>query len=427
MAGEVAVQCTLNKEAVPVLNTQQLAYAYIEIKPTGAMAAVRMPLNLCLALDHSGSMSGAKIRNVREAVKLIIEQLQPQDVVSIVLFDDKVDVIAPSQMVQNADALKTQIDKIRDRGGTTMSLGLSASIREVQKQLSPNRLNRILLLTDGQTYGDEDKCRQLATDAAVQGISIMAFGLGDEWNEVLLDDLAHHGGVESDHIRQPSEIMAIFKQQINRMQATVVTNTELILRLVGGVTPRNVWRVIPQISNLGYRALTERDVQVPLGQLEKDTGQALLVELLMPVRPAGRYRVAQAEVSYDVPSNQVHGERVRTDVLVEYTLDQQRAQQVNPDIMNLAEKVTAFRLQTQALDEARAGNLINATQKLRRAATRLLELGEADLAGAAQIEADRLERGEGLSSAGTKKLTYGTRKLTQRLDLPQEEPKGKVD
>jgi len=78
--------------------------------------------------------------------------------------------------------------------------------------------------------------------------------------------------------------------------------------------------------------------------------------------------------------------------------------------------VTAHKLQTRALSEAEAGNVVGATQKLRAAATRLLELGEEDLAQTALEEAERLEKGEGLSAGGTKKLRYETRKLTQKLD-----------
>jgi len=84
--------------------------------------------------------------------------------------------------------------------------------------------------------------------------------------------------------------------------------------------------------------------------------------------------------------------------------------------MNVVEKVTAHKLQTRALDEAAVGNIAGATQKLRAAATRLLELGESDLAQTALEEAGRLERGEGLSAGGTKKLRYETRKLTQKLE-----------
>ena len=97
----------------------------------------------------------------------------------------------------------------------------------------------------------------------------------------------------------------------------------------------------------------------------------------------------------------------------------------DPGIMNLVEKVTAFKLQTRALDEAKAGNIAGATQKLRAAATRLLELGEADLAEAAQQEANNLEQSGQMSASGTKKLRYQTRKLTQKTARPVSSSKVK--
>lgn len=416
MAGEVSLQCTLGKPNVPVTNAPQLAYVLIEAKPTGVAANVQMPVNFSLVLDHSGSMSGEKLRNMKEAVKLVLDQMQPQDYVALTIFDDTAQVVSPSQPVTNKAQLKALVDQIRDRGGTEMSKGMQLGLAEVQKALAPTRISRILLLTDGQTYGDEDRCKQLAADAGRIGVPITALGLGDDWNETLLDAIAQASGGDSDYVDVPTKVQQVFQKALQSMKGTVVNNALLILRLVGGITPRQVWRVIPLISQLSPRALSDRDVQVPLGDLEKDTGQAVLVELMLPARPAGRYRIAQAEVSYDVPAAGVVGEKVRSDILLAFTDDPALAQQYDPRVMNLVEKVTAFKLQTRALDEAKAGNIPGATQKLRAAATRLLEMGEADLAAAAQAEAQRLEQGQGLSAAGTKKLQYGTRKLTQQLD-----------
>lgn len=416
MAGEVNLTCTLGKPNMPVTNAAQLAYVLIEAKPTGAVANVQMPVNLSLVLDRSGSMSGDKLRNLKEAVRLVIDQLQPQDYVSIVIFDDKVDVVSPSQPVTNQAHLKSLVDGIQDRGGTEMSRGMQAGLAEVQKAMGPARVSRILLLTDGQTYGDEPRCQQLAADAGRLGVPITALGLGDDWNEQLLDAIAKASGGVSDQVDAPQKVQQVFLSALQSMQASVISNALLVLRLVGGIVPRQVWRVIPLISQLSPKVLSDRDVQVPLGDLEKDTGQALLVELMLPARVTGRYRIAQAEASYDVPAGGIVGEKVRSDVLLTFTDDAALAQQVDPRVMNLVEKVTAFKLQTRALDDAKAGNVAGATQKLRAAATRLLEMGEGDLAAAAQEEANRLEQGQGMSAAGTKKLQYQTRKLTQKLE-----------
>jgi Ca-activated chloride channel family protein len=177
-----------------------------------------------------------------------------------------------------------------------------------------------------------------------------------------------------------------------------------------------VWQVLPMISNLGYRPLSDRDVQVTLGELEKGQPRSLLVELLMGARPVGSYRIAQAEISYDVPGLKLVGEKVKADILLNLTADAVQAKRYDPEVMNVVEKVTAFKLQTRALEEAKMGNVAGASQKLRAAATRLLELGEEDLAQSALDEAENLEKSGQMSSHGTKKLRYETRKLTQRLN-----------
>jgi Ca-activated chloride channel family protein len=189
-----------------------------------------------------------------------------------------------------------------------------------------------------------------------------------------------------------------------------------VFRLAGGVTPRQIWQVLPMISNLGYRPLSDRDVQVELGELEKGQPRSLLLEMLVGARPAGRYRLAQAEISYDVPGLNLVGEKVKTDILLEFTADAARARQYDAEVMNLVEKITAFKLQTRALEDAKMGNVEGASQKLRAAATRLLDLGEDELAQSALEEADNLDKTGQMSAKGTKKLRYETRKLTQRLN-----------
>lgn len=417
MAGEVSLECTLAKPNVPVLQTEQLAYVLIEAKPTGsgAMTNRKMDLNLSLVLDHSGSMSGQKLRNLKEATKLILEQMQPHDYLSITVFDDLVKLVSPSQPVNDAEQLKALVDGIKDGGGTEMSGGMKVGLEELKKAIDPSRVSRMLLLTDGQTFGDEEICEQLAAEAGSLNVPITALGLGSDWNSELLDVIAQKSGGTSDFIDAPDKISQHFQATLQSMQATVVNNAQLLLRLVKGAKPKKAWRVIPMISELNQKALSERDVQLDLGELEKEQGQAIVVEMLLPPRQPGRYRIAQAELTYDVPANNMEGEKARHDLLITYTTDAAMLKQYTARIMNLVEKVTAFKLQTRALDEAKQGNIAGATQKLRAVATRLLDMGETDLASAAQEEAERLEQGQQMSEMGTKKLQYETRKLTQKL------------
>jgi Ca-activated chloride channel family protein len=418
MAGEVSLNVQLNKTQFPVTGGPQLAYVLLEAMPTAALDNVQMPVNFSLVLDHSGSMSGQKLRDLKAAAKLAVDQMTPQDVVSVVIFDDKVKVMVTAQPAADPAGLKQQIDAIKDGGGTAISLGMREGMNELRKFLDPGRVSRMLLLTDGETFGDEDKCRALAADAAGLGVPIMALGLGEDWNIKLLDSIAQSSGGNSDFIPegQPQIILNTFQRSVQMAQGTVVQNTQMLLRLIPGVSPRQVWRVVPLIDKLDHRVLSDRDVQVSLGDLAKDEGQTVLVELMLPPRQPGSYRIAQAEVSYDVAASRLVGEKAKVDIVVGFTPDPTLAAQTNPYVLNIVEKVTAHKLQTRALDEAAMGNIVGATQKLRAAATRLLDMGEQDLAQAALQEAENLEKQGQMSAGGTRKLRYETRKLTQKLD-----------
>lgn len=425
MADELSLMTTLNKANVPVTSTQQLIYVLIEAKPSEIVSQTRMSLNFGFVLDHSGSMRGDKIERLKDAMVLALGKLAKDDVVSVTVFNDRSQTIAKSAPYSSQGTLVSQIRRLRAGGGTQMSRGLSLGLREVYGKFAEDRVNQVVLLTDGQTYGDESQCEKLAKEAGEHKIPIQALGLGDDWNEDLLDEIGLLSAGDSDLIESADEIVPLFSQTVERSQKAVIRNVQMVLRLVSGVVPRQVWQVTPVIANLGYRPIGEHDVQVQLGELDAELGKAVLIEMLLPPRKAGRYRVAQAEVTFDLPQQGMTGASTRSDIVVTYTGDSQLVRAYDARLMNLVEKVTAYKLQTRALDQAREGNIDGATQKLRAAATRLLELGEVDLAEAAEAEADNLERSGQMSSSGTKKLRYQTRKLTQRLpELPDtdEEP-----
>ncbi|MHC4404616.1 MAG: vWA domain-containing protein [Planctomycetota bacterium] len=418
---QVELKCTLNKPHLPVLKTQQLVYVYIEAQAAETMANIRNLLNLALVLDKSGSMEGDKIISLRKAAKNVIDLLDEEDYVSITVFSDRVFKIAPSALASDKDDLKAAIDKIRDGGGTAMSGGMREGLEQLEKNVSPDRLNRMLLLTDGQTFGDEKDCKKLGAEMGDKEIVIQALGLGEDWNEDLLDDVAEASGGQADFIETPDEISDFFQEAVQRMQAAVVQNAELIIRLVNGVVPRQVWRVTPIIENLGYKPISERDVQVDLGTIDVDEGVSLLVELLVSPRPEGSFRIAQTEVNYDVPLMNLAGEKVKADVMIDLTADPQLAKEYDAFTMNLVEKVTAFKLQTRALNAAKMGDTEGASRQLRQAATRLLQVGEKKLADAALQEAQNLEEKGEMSSAGSKKLRYATRRLTRKPRAAREE------
>jgi len=239
MPGEVTLEHQVGKDFMPVTGGSQVAYVLVEARPTQMMAQVRMPLNFALVLDHSGSMKGAKLKNVKEAVKMVIGRLEPTDYVSVVIFDDTSQVIIPSMPANDKPGMQAAIDQIRDAGGTTMSLGMIQGLNELRRWHIPNAVNRMILLTDGVTYGDSDRCRQLARDAASAGISIYPLGIGADWDEDLLDSVGQlSGGMPAEFIRNATDALTIFEQQLQSAVDVAIRNASLILRLPVGVSPK---------------------------------------------------------------------------------------------------------------------------------------------------------------------------------------------
>ena len=140
MPNEVTLTCRLNKAKLPVMATQQLVYVLIEAATSPAMAQVERPLNLSLVLDKSGSMEGAKIQNLREAAKRVVDRLGSDDILSIIAFSDRKYIIAESQPVTDRAALKKQIDRIRDGGGTVSNPTVPVGSNQ-ERRSCPSRPN----------------------------------------------------------------------------------------------------------------------------------------------------------------------------------------------------------------------------------------------------------------------------------------------
>ena len=420
MAGEVNLRATLARPYLAATTTPQVAYALLEVQPSEVVAQVRMPVNVCFVLDRSGSMKGEKIDRVRQATALAVDGLDAQDIVAVVIFDHRTEVLVPAGPMSDRRVFKERIARIRDSGGTKIAPALEKAIIEIQKDRR-GAIRRLVLLTDGQTE-NEDECLRRAEDAGRLGIPLTALGIGKDWNEDLLIDMANRSGGTADYIAQPDAITAFFQKTVQTAQKAAIQNANLNLRLVSGITPRAVWQVTPLINNLGYKPISDRDVSVTLGELETGQGRTLLVELLVDPRSAGSYRVGQAEVVYDVPALGRIGEKAKVDLLLTFTADQSQQAQVNPGVMNIVEKVSAFKLQTRALQDLAEGDVQGATQKLKSAVTRLLSQGETELAETMQKEITNLEQSGQLSSEGQKTIKFQGRKTVRLsdLDLPKE-------
>lgn len=424
MAGELEIQTTLSRDIIPVMNVAQLVYCLIELRPAeGSVAASQtLPLNLCLVLDHSGSMSGTKLDNLRDATNMVLDLLQPRDYLSVIFFSSRNQVAFPSQPVGDQtrrSELRARVAALKAGGGTNMAPAMEAGLVELRKQMQSRhtggQVNRLVLLTDGMTE-KEKRCLEQAEQAARINVPITALGIGKDWNDKLMQQIASRSsGGEAGYIATPEEIRSHFARTVQQMQAVALQHATLNVQPALSIETRSIFKVHPLISRLQPEPRPDRVAGLLVGEIERGHGQTLLVEFVVPSRPAGSYRIAQVEATYDVAQAGITGQRATADVLLQYAHDPAATSPPNPRVMNIVEKVSAFKLQTRALDDLEAGNIPAATQKLKGALTHLLNQGDTTLAATVQEEITNLEKGRAMTSEGRKTIRFESGK-TVRLN-----------
>ncbi len=410
MAGEVLLQGQLGKPVMMVAREGQVVYILAMVRAGEQPQAVRFPLNFALVLDRSFSMRGSSLQAVKDGVSLLVDALTPTDYLSVVSFKGKADVIVPAQSVSDKAAIKAAVEGMRAWGSTRMSEGLRGGLQEVSKQMRPDVVSRMVILTDGRTSGDEAECRELADQARAWGVGIYPLGLGATWDETLLDELGQRsGGLPAEFVQQPQDVLRIFQQQAQHAAAVAVRNTMLTMRLSPKVTARRAVRVLPILDDLGESTLQSMKAEVALGDLERGTAQGVLFELLIEPRTAGSYRIAQLEVSYDLPLLGQVKQKVRQDVLISFVNDPAQAAAVDETVMAFAQRAHVYRLVHWAVDEYRRTG--RTTVRMGQQVTEMLD----DLTRA---ELERLQAGQvSAEQASTlmKGITTRTRRMTERM------------
>jgi Ca-activated chloride channel homolog len=416
MSNHIHFSATWHRSVYLTMTTPQQAYVLFDVCPASSgLGETNTPINYCLVLDRSGSMAGEKLSKMIEAAQMVVDRLSPRDLVSVVIFDDAepAELVSPCGPVLERERLKQKIGMIKERGGTHMSTGMRLGLAELQRVQHPGYVSSMLLLTDGQTWEDQQICRDLADQSRAAGIPIYAMGLGigdeNNWDPRLLEDLAQRSGGEWLVIEAPDQACAVFEKILKAGWNMAVTNVRLTIRLVEGVAARSVWRVSPLISRLDHHEVAQHDMQVFLGDLQTEIGQSILAEVILPPHPAGKYRLAQADITYNIPGSQQLDQKEAIDLVVTYSNNTAQTEQIDGRLMNIIERVVAHKLQTRALDEAERGEIAHATQRLRAVATRLLDLGEVDLAQAAEQQAQQIEQDGQINLATIQKMRYATK------------------
>ncbi|MDX2077452.1 MAG: VWA domain-containing protein [bacterium] len=403
-------QVASSKQVIFPLPEPQVIYVLAEIHPdprAGEIKQRESNLNLTLVLDQSNSMSGARIERVKVAAHQIIDSLKENDILSVVVFNDRAEIIIPATRVTDKPSLKAKISLITPAGGTEIYQGLSAGMNQVRQYLGPKLVNHIILLTDGHTFGDQEKCLELADKAALDGVGISAMGLGHDWNDKFLDEIASKTGGNSSFISSIGAVVKFMNEHVRnlsnafaeRMILSVATDSDVVLESAFKLSPH------PQ-------PLQHEGGNIVLGGLPNNRPISVLLQLQVPPEMSeGQRHFARLAVNGEILANTNPQFYMVKDPVFEISKDISIKQDPPTAILDALSKLTLYRLQERAQEALASGDVNEATRRLENLATRLLELGKNELAEQALSEAQRVNVTHHLSTAGRMTLKYQTRHL----------------
>lgn len=283
--------------AKPFIEAGQKQTAFFKIGLTGfdiLKDADRTPVNVAIVLDRSGSMSGQKLEHAKQAAIQAVDRLSNEDIVSVITYNHKVNVLIPATKISDKNKINQQIKSIQAGGNTALFAGISKGAAEVRKFLDKDRVNRVILLSDGKANSGPSSPKALGDLGASlikEGISVTTLGLGEGYNEDLMNQLARRSDGNHTFIESPSQLVKIFNAEFGDILSVVAQEVAIEVECADGIRPIRVLNREAEISG--------NNIVTHLNQLYSLQEKYLLVEVEVPSTAAERTRgIANVSVSY---------------------------------------------------------------------------------------------------------------------------------
>ncbi len=294
IASQVKLDVSL---ANPVLLAGEKQTTYLKVGLTGfemTGETKRTPANIALVIDRSGSMQGDKIKQAKEAARIAVNRLSGDDIISVIAYDDTVSVLVPATKASDRAAILAGIEQIKAGGSTALFAGVSKGAEEVRKFLDRNRVNRIILLSDGLANVGPDTpgaLGELGASLFKEGISVTTLGLGLGYNEDLMSQLAQRSDGNHAFVEHSGDLVKIFNYEFGDVLSVVAQEVLVNIECKQGIRPVKV---------LGRRAdIVGQHVTAAINQIYSKQEKYLLLEVEVPEGSVDSERdVAQIQVAY---------------------------------------------------------------------------------------------------------------------------------
>lgn len=244
--GNCSINLTAKPERTVLPDTASDCILQIELEGDGDKEPSqkrKTPLNLAVVLDRSGSMSGAKIEKARQAACMVVDQLGKDDQFSLIIYDTEVEVLIPSAKVTDKENLQRRINRIEPGGSTALYAGVEAGAKQVRKYFETERINRVILLSDGLANVGPKSPNELAVlgrQLSKEKISVSTIGLGDDFNEDLMTALAESGHGNYYYVQDAENLPRIFSDELGMVKSIVAREIKLKITLPEGIHARGI-------------------------------------------------------------------------------------------------------------------------------------------------------------------------------------------
>ena len=334
----------------------------------------RAPLDIELVLDRSGSMGGAKIEYTKRAASMAVSLLRESDRCGLVAYDDEILTLARCKAVggSHASRLQEAVGQLYARGSTNLFGGWMAGAEELSR-LGEERVRRVLLMTDGlANAGVTDRAEILhhVGELAARGVGTTTFGVGLDFDEMLVSGMAEAGNGHFYYIERPEQIPDFLASELGELLRVAARSVRLGSSFPAGLLIHNL-NEVPLVGQLYH-----------LGDLAEGSVTDLCFVLEVP-QEAGASTEVQVTLTWqDVESGEERSASSDTRLLAAPEAEVE-AEAPDAETMDKAVKARSAKARTDALRHNAAGDFVAASRAISRASATLSDMAT-DYAPAAE-------------------------------------------
>ncbi len=358
----VSLKSKVSHPYIPAGRAQDV-FIQIDIHGKKGKTKTRLPLNVGLVIDRSGSMSGRKLTHAKAAARQLVSSMHDGDRIAIITYGSDVSVLVPSRRLDDSSRREIlgAIERIVDRGGTYLSGGLQQATRSIASTLENQQLSRVILISDGQANeGITHKVglSRLARQATRRGIAVTTMGVGLDFNEDVMTAIAEHGNGHYYYIKDAASLAGIFTRELSKLVATVARRPTLTITLDPNVE---------LLALYGYEYQTRgRVLELRLPAVFAKQRRRVTLKLRVAAGGATKRSLARTELAYDDVDDS-RGRRLLSLIEVSATRDEALIQRsLASAVLARGQQVELAKTAQTALNDYRRGDVAAAQAQLRR-------------------------------------------------------------